>query len=117
VSLKYGLCCAATANQHRKATRRPDHATADETTRGLSGMGGFLRVWGVLGELLGFLRCSGASSAPWTACDSAASGLFAFGGVLPCVLAVQSRELQELLAQGLILLPPSVTALLDFLRG
>jgi len=43
--------------------------------------------------------------------------LFAFHGVLPGVLAVQPGELEEFLAQGLVVLPPAVPAPLGFLGG
>src|SRR5947209_6734221 len=39
----------------------------------------------------------------------------AVDGVLPGVLAVHPGELEELLAQGLVVLPPPVTALLGLL--
>src|SRR5271170_3700388 len=82
-------------------------------------MRGFL-TGGDSGALLGgFLKCSGVGGRSGLRfrsfrTDSAASGLVAFGAVLPRVLAVQPRELEELLAQGLVFLPPPVTALLGF---
>src|SRR5258708_4284297 len=64
-------------------------------------------MWGVRSGLGGSRGFCGGSSV----------GLFAVYRVLPRALAVQPGEFEELLTQGLVVLPPAVTPLLDFLRG